>query len=248
MSCSAIRCDIRDLILYEDKDIVVVNKPAGLAVQSADATQMDLESLLKNYCHSSYIGIVHRLDQPVEGLLVCARTRAAAGSLGKQLQSGECRKYYFAAVCRLPYDENLRMTGQEWLCCLEEGRDYRLEDSLIRDGRKNMSFVVPPDTPGAKTARLSFRVIVSEPDRAVLKVWLHTGRHHQIRVQLSHAGWPLSGDRKYGGEETAVSDGLGLCAAGLSFLHPGNRRKMEFRILPKNPCFEWALEGGRTLL
>lgn len=239
---SSVRWNVRDLILYEDDALVVVNKPAGLAVQSASSAQMDLESLLKTYYHSGFIGVVHRLDQPVEGLLVFARTAPAAAALGRQLQNGRCRKYYYAAVSRRTLNEMEHAeAGERQTDSLEAGKEYLLENELLRDGKKNLSMVVPPGTPGAKHASLSFRAVAVQPDRAVLRVCLHTGRHHQIRVQLSHAGWPLAGDRKYGGDAGNEDfQGLGLCAAGLSFEHPGNRKPLDFRILPANSCFGWA--------
>ena len=110
-----------------------------------------------------------------------------------------------------------------------------LEDYLKKDGRTNMSAVVAEGTPGAKKARLSYQVIHEETERFLIKIKLDTGRHHQIRVQMAHAGMPLTGDRKYGG---TTDTALGLCACSLTFLYPGSRKKMHFKVKPKGEAFK----------
>ena len=238
--------DIAQRIVYEDEDVIVIHKPAGLAVQSACVGQMDLESLLRIHFDGGYAGIVHRLDQPVEGLLVAARNQSAAGALGRQLQDGRMEKEYLAVVVR-----NEEMTKQPLR--LEKGTRYRLEDYLLRDGRTNRSRVVEKGTAGAKRAALSFTVReVSGEDgirKALIRIRLETGRHHQIRVQLAKAGWPLAGDRKYGpvSEARLSSEGssLGLCAFALSFSHPRSGEKMCFRVLPEGGSFLWARSACR---
>ena len=234
--------DIRDRILYEDNSVVVVNKPAGIAVQSASTDEPDVESLLKNYYKGGYVGVVHRLDQPVEGLVVFARTAACAGELGRQVQDGRMQKRYFAAVYRAASSPGISAeAAAKQIDHFETGREYVLTDYLLRNGRENRSYVVDSQTPGAKRAVLSLQAVQAETDRAVLWICLQTGRHHQIRVQLSQAGWPLSGDLKYGAvRNQGGRSGLGLCAAGLSFIHPSDRRRMQFQIRPEGSAFEWA--------
>lgn len=208
-------------IIYEDEQLLVCHKPAGVATQTKRLGQQDMESLLKNYRASkgepSYIGVVHRLDQPVEGVMVFAKTKEAASDLSRQVQMKEADKFYYAVTDGVPVEK----TGS-------------LEDYLLRDGRTNTSKVVKEGTAGAKKARLSYEVLAEDGTHAILKIQLDTGRHHQIRVQLSHAGYPIVGDRKYNVDATASSGGgLKLCSYKIGFIHPKTHKKMEFEI--ENP-------------
>lgn len=216
--------NIKDRILFEDKDILVCQKPAGIAVQSAGIGSMDLESMLKNYLAEKapggipYLAVVHRLDQPVEGILVFAKNQKAAAQLNRQMTSGKIKKEYLAVTDRKP----LKDKGQ-------------LTDYLKKDGRTNTSSVEQKGTDGAKEARLSY-VVLETGERTLLKIHLDTGRHHQIRVQLAHAKMPLLGDKKYGGSD--FSKGLALCAAGLSFCHPTTGKPMSFYTCPEGAAFQ----------
>lgn len=231
--------DIRTLIQYEDSQVIVCRKPAGLAVQTARIGAADLVSLLKNHLASGmdrntsgrppYLAVIHRLDQPVEGLLVFARTPAAAKDLNRQLTSSGFGKYYRAIVTGIPSPS--------------EGT---LEDYLIKDGRTNTSRVCGEHTPGAKLARLHYQVERicedTHPAASLVKIRLDTGRHHQIRVQMAHLGCPLAGDRKYGGmpdapgslpggtDHSRNSEPLRLCAYRLEFRHPGSGKQMVFEL------------------
>ncbi len=206
-------------ILYEDDAILVCRKPAGVAVQTARLGEADMESLLKNYRaekgEEPWIGVVHRLDQPVEGVMVFAKTKEAAASLGHQMRERLAEKDYYAVTDGIPAQKK-----------------GMLEDYLLRDGRTNLSSVVAKTTPGAKRAALSYEVIKEGNGRAVLRIRLQTGRHHQIRVQLAHAGMPIAGDRKYQFREHVAPSGRGLslCACRLVFRHPADKRKLEFEI------------------
>lgn len=220
---------IQDMILYEDKEILVCQKPPGLAVQSAGVGKADMESCLKNYLVKSgkipYLGIIHRLDQPVEGVLVFAKTPEAARNLSRQMTAGTIGKHYLAVTeGKPPAPEGI------------------LEDWLKKDGRTNTSAVVSPNTNGAKRAKLFYKVlksirdVSSDSQRYLLAVTLDTGRHHQIRVQMAHAGMPLVGDKKYNlqGKNTLP---LALCAETLEFLHPKTRKKMQFQVKPSGTAF-----------
>ncbi len=206
-------------ILYEDEAILVCRKPAGVAVQTRRLGEPDMESLLKNYRASRgeipFIGVVHRLDQPVEGVMLYAKTKQAASALGRQIASAQADKCYYAMTDGVP----------------GRSRDT-LEDYLLRDGKANVSSVVTKSTPGAKRAELSYEVLEQDGKRAVLKIRLKTGRHHQIRVQLAHAGFPIVGDRKYNFKENIAPSGRGLelCSYRIAFRHPVTRKKMEFEI------------------
>lgn len=219
----------KDYIIYEDAAILVCHKPSGLAVQTKQVAQKDLESILKTYVSSSssYLALINRLDQPVEGLILFARTPKAAAALTSQLNNHTFGKEYLAITSPPPA-----------LC---EGT---LTDYLIRDGRQNRSFVVDSACENAslkdraKKAELHYRVLQQQEDQALLKILLKTGRHHQIRVQMANQNAPLLGDLKYGG---APNPCLCLCSHHLSFLHPTTNTPMEFTVAPKNPAFSQFL-------
>ena len=224
---------IEENILYEDKEILVCRKTAGMPVQAAKIGTMDMESALKNYLVKKtpgkipYLGVVHRLDQPVEGILVFAKTSEAAGNLSKQMMAGGAGKYYLAVT--------------EGKAKNSEGT---LTDYLKKNGKANMSQVVSANTPGAKKAILHYKVLdqqeINGKSRTLLKIRLETGRHHQIRVQMAHKGMPLLGDRKYNAADKSDLP-LGLCSCHLAFRHPANGKKMEFKVTPKGETFKGFL-------
>ncbi len=231
-------------VIYEDQDILICHKPAGLATQSAGVSQPDVASELKNYLGGGYLGIIHRLDQPVEGLLVFARSPKAAAALSRQLAEGILRKRY----CALVHGQPLQESG-------------RLVDYLRKEG--SLSKVVLEGTQGAQKAVLQYWVRPAEVRKAAgsfdisgkalgdaaydttaglrctcLDINIETGRFHQIRCQLSHAGMPILGDRKYGTQESlAESRRLGilqtaLCACEISLRHPVTGREISREIVP----------------
>lgn len=206
-------------IIYEDESLIVCRKPAGVAVQTKKLGQADMESLLKNYRADKgeppYIGVVHRLDQPVEGVMVFAKTKETAAALSRQIAAKLADKCYYAVVEGM--SEKQRKT---------------LVDYLVRDGRTNTSSVVMRGTPEAKRAELSYEVAEQDGKRAVLRIRLETGRHHQIRVQLAHAGLPIVGDRKYNFKENIAPSGGGLmlCSYKIGFKHPKTHKNLVFEI------------------
>ena len=215
-------------IIYQDKHILVCHKPAGLAVQSRQIGQMDLESQVRNYLarqenerapQPPYLGLVHRLDQPVEGIVVFALNRKAAASLSAQLTDGRMHKEYSAVCCEVGQEGRSPLSHFEHP---ESGTEANvppvpLTHWLLKDARTNLSRVVTEKTPGAKRAFLEYRIERSRQEEAhtyhLVHIWLHTGRHHQIRVQMAAAGLPLYGDRKYNPKweefRSEVLDGLG---------------------------------------
>ncbi|MGI6070107.1 MAG: RluA family pseudouridine synthase [Blautia sp.] len=216
------------LILYEDPQILVCHKPPGLAVQSARMGSMDLESVLKNYLAAKgsgripYLGVVHRLDQPVEGLVVFAKTPAAAKSLSAQAAGDGMKKYYLAVSAHIP-----------------EKKEGVLEHMLFKDGRSHMARVAAPEEKGAKRAVLFYRLLKEVKGLGLFEIRLETGRFHQIRVQMAAAGMPLAGDKKYNlGECEKGWQELGLCAYRLQFTHPKTKKSMKFEITPKGRAFE----------
>ncbi len=229
-------------VLHVDSDLIVAVKPAGTEAQSAKGFAADMVSGLKKYlvinrlCTSKepYIGVIHRLDKPVSGVMVYARTKKAAAALSSQLQNGKMEKIYQAVVCGKPVDN------------VDNFVDY-LKKSV--DG--NVSQCVDKDVPGAKRAELSYRCLgtvdngVDFEAVSLMKIHLKTGRHHQIRVQMVAHGLPVCGDQKYGRQSVpADSPGgaripLALCAAELSFWHPATGERLYFAIKPSGGAFDW---------
>lgn len=208
-------------ILYEDKDILVCVKPHGIPTQSKNLRIMDLERWGKNHVFqenpgkSPYIAVIHRLDQPVKGILVLGKNKKAAGNLSSQLQTGEFGKYYMAKVEGIP-----------------EKKEGNLANYIEKNGRENTSCICEKESLGAKEARLSYRVVETFEDSSLLEIHLDTGRHHQIRVQMAHMGNPLVGDAKYNTQtqEKFSESVLCLCAYKLGFRHPTTGNLMDFQL------------------
>lgn len=240
-------------IIAEDKHIIVVYKPPGIATQTARIGQQDMVSELKNYLAKKpeykgkgepYLGIVHRLDQPVSGLLVFARTKQAAAKLCRQAADGGMEKYYYAVVCGRPDNEQ-----------------GRLENYLYKEPKMNQSLIVDAAFQGAKKAVLDYKLVKTlvmleenlspeeysgfsgENEISLLEIRLVTGRHHQIRAQMSHAGMALLGDSKYGCSKSkelgqkAGCKNIALCAFCLSFDHPATGERMTFEKQPEGEIF-----------
>ncbi|MEG1505215.1 MAG: RluA family pseudouridine synthase [Lachnospiraceae bacterium] len=222
-------------ILYEDTHLIVCIKPAGIATQSARLTAADMVSLLKNHLHQQdstkgepYLAVIHRLDQPVEGILVFAKTPFAAKELSRQLQQDGFGKHYLALLQQAPKQSEGTLT-----------------DYMVKDGKTNTSRICTKDTMGAKKAILEYHILPRDdsfsgirdfsPDFPLAKIRLETGRHHQIRVQMSHLGCPLVGDQKYNPDydplDSRILPGrLALFAYRLEFTHPKTGQKMEFHL------------------
>ncbi|HIQ95532.1 MAG TPA: RNA pseudouridine synthase [Candidatus Limivivens merdigallinarum] len=211
------------IILYEDQEILVVEKPASMAVESRKLSSPDLISQIRNHLALPgqgipYVGMVHRLDQPVQGILVFAKTKKAASILSAQVQDGRMEKLYLAVTTGIPSPK----TGH-------------LRHYLLKDGQTNTSKAVPEGTKGAKLSRLDYEVLQESEGTALVKIHLLTGRHHQIRVQFSAIGCPLWGDGKYGAAPDG--NGIALCAASLSFLHPSSKKRLTFAAAPAHTAF-----------
>ena len=213
-------------ILFEDDHVLVVKKDAGIPVQAGKMRMMDLQGLIKNELYrrnrkggEPYLGLIHRLDQPVEGVMVFAKTPFAAGALSEQVTDGRMKKHYLALLCGKPSEDS-----------------GKLVDYLVKDGRTNTSSGVKEQNKDAKRAELNYQVLKRYEDTTLVEVELITGRHHQIRVQMANAGWPLYGDTKYNPKFQDVMEHVqtALCAYKLSFVHPKTKKVMEFCIEPDN--------------
>lgn len=218
-------------IIYEDPDIVVCHKGAGIPVQTSKPGQQDMVSLLRNYFarkkENTEIFLVHRLDQPVEGVMVFARTKKAAAELSRQVKEKNMDKYYFAVVQGIL-----------------EKQSGTLEHYLLREGKTNTSRVVTKETPGAKKAVLSYEVKEVFREYSLVQIKLETGRHHQIRVQMAEMGHPLVGDKKYNWQCQAGYQPIGLCSVRTAFLHPKTGKFMEFSVTPQGIVFKNILENA----
>ncbi len=209
-------------VLFEDESILVCYKPAGVATQTKNIGEQDMVSMVNNHLaehnEAPTAHVVHRLDQPVEGVMVFAKSSEAANKLTKQITEHTFKKRYYAIISRESFPE--------------EGE---LVDYLVKDNRTNLSKVVKEGDPRAKKAVLKYRAVDAWDDRKLLDIDLYTGRHHQIRIQLASRTAPIIGDVKYGGISTGHS--LALCSHYISFKHPVTGESMEFDIKPKGVDF-----------
>jgi len=214
-------------ILYEDNHLIVAVKPAGVLSQSDGSDAPDMLTILKAYIKDKYskpgevyLGLVHRLDRPVSGVMVFARTSKAASRLSEQIRTRRVEKLYRAVV-----QGRLEGTG-------------RLENYILKDPSANKVTVYDREVPGAKHAVLEYRSVRACDDRSLIEIRLGTGRAHQIRAQFANAGHPLLGDRRYG--NTVLRDGdICLQSFKLAFDHPTKGERMSFEI-PSPDCEPWV--------
>ena len=211
-------------VLYEDNHIIVVRKDPNIPSQADKTEDLDMLTIIKDYLKEKYnkpgnvyIGLVHRLDRPVGGVMVFAKTSKAASRLSNQVREKIFKKKYLAVV---------------------DGKFDRengiLEDYLYKDEINNISKVVKPEKKNAKLAKLDYKVLAYNEVKnlSLVKVNLHTGRHHQIRVQLSHAGHSIFGDQKYGTRGRGKQ--IALWAYELTIQHPVSKEEMTFKCLPES--------------
>ncbi|MBS1619533.1 MAG: RNA pseudouridine synthase [Bacteroidetes bacterium] len=197
-------------ILYEDNHIIAVNKPAGMLVQGDKTGDETLGDIVKQYIKAKYdkpgevfLGIVHRIDRPVSGLVLFARTTKALQRLNEMFQKREIQKTYWAIVQSPPAQQQ-----------------GVLVDWLRKNEEKNASYVYPEGTKGALRCELEYKLLASSDNYYLLEVDPHTGRHHQIRVQLSHMGCIIKGDLKYGAKRSNRDASICLHARAIEFIHP----------------------------
>jgi 23S rRNA pseudouridine1911/1915/1917 synthase len=217
-------------IIYEDEFLLVCEKKAGISVETAKIGEIDLISQLRSYMKdttgNSYVGVVHRLDQPVEGIMVFAKTPSAAAHLSKQIEEKNMQKWYLAVVCGKP-----------------EQSEATLVDYLLKNGKTNTSLVVNQKTAGAKRSELKYKVLREKEGLSLIEIELITGRHHQIRVQMANAKVPLWGDVKYNPEFLNQRGVVpALCAYKLEFKHPKTNRPCAFQIKPTHKVMETLLQ------
>lgn len=219
-------------ILYEDNHLLVIEKPINIPVQEDRSGDDDLLSLLKADIKireqkpgNVFLGLVHRLDRPVGGVMVFAKTSKAASRLSDAIRKNEFERSYLAVVRGRP-----------------KHTSGRLEHYLYKDTRKNIVHAVDKNHKQAKKAILEYETRANQDDLSLLSVKLLTGRSHQIRVQLATSGWPLYGDQKYGQNVNRPGQQIALWAHTLAFPHTTTKEMKTFQSLPpnNNPWYLWS--------
>lgn len=197
-------------VVYEDNHIIIVNKQSGEIVQGDKTGDTPLSDIIKQYIKEKYnkpgnvfLGVVHRLDRPVSGLVVFAKTSKALSRLNEMFRTGDVHKTYWAIVKKNDIAPEATLT-----------------DWLTRNERQNKSYAHNREVPGAKKAVLSYKVRSMSDNYMLLEVRLMTGRHHQIRCQLAHMGCPIKGDLKYGSPRSNPDGSISLMSRRVEFVHP----------------------------
>lgn len=223
-------------ILFEDSHIIVCEKPVGISSQGSKGFDLDLTDLIKQHLAKQskekgepYLGIVHRLDRPVGGVMVYAKTPSAAADLSRQVANHSLKKYYYAVLCGRPGEKTATLTNY-----------------LAKDKKTNLSSVVSSTHRDGKKAWLSYEILSSKEHLgevlSLAHIELHTGRHHQIRVQFANINTPLWGDTKYNGKiqksPTNHWVNIGLFSYHLEFNHPKTKKHLAFTLSPKGGIFE----------
>lgn len=218
------------IILFEDNHIMVVLKPQNMPSCADESKDLDMLTVIKDYVKKRdekpgnvYVGLVHRLDRPTGGVMVYAKTSKAAARLSEQMKTGDFVKKYYAVLVGTLNKKQQTVTNY-------------LKKNVIN----NMVYVCGQSVEGAKFAELEYKVIEEKAGLSFTEITLHTGRSHQIRVQMSHLGCPVYGDMRYGGEN-AVKGNLALWATSLSFTHPVTKERLTFKIEPPKELSPWKI-------
>lgn len=225
--------ELEKQILFEDNHIIILNKLSSQIVHSDKTGDVSLEEMVKHYLKTKYnkpgnvyCGLVHRLDRPVSGVVMFVKTEKALIRLNKMMKEHQIHKTYWAIV----RNNNIKPKAT-------------LVNFLIRNEKQNKTYVTK-DTNKGKYAELDYEVLKKSDNYQLLKVNLKTGRHHQIRVQLSNIGCPIKGDLKYGFERSNKDASISLHARELEFLHPVKKEQIKIIApLPKDSLWQWFDEN-----
>jgi len=216
-------------VIYEDNHIIVIEKPYNIPVMEDISKDEDMLNKVKKYIKKKYnkpgnvfVALVHRLDRPVGGVMVFAKTSKSASRLSEQIRTNQFYKTYLCIVKDILKDK----TGV-------------LEDYLYKNKQENKSYVVKKEIKDSKIAKLKYEVLYEKNDFSLLKINLITGRHHQIRIQLANIGYPIFGDQKYNNNTRKIQ--IALWAYELSFLHPTKKEIVTFKSEPNYEMFPWSL-------
>lgn len=226
--------NIASRILFEDNHLLIVNKLPSELVQGDKTQDASLLDAVKEYIRQTkqkegavFAGLIHRIDRPVSGVVMYARTSKALSRMNAQIKERKIQKQYLAIVRNKP-----------------PLKEDELEHFIWKNEKLNKSFVVKPDHAGARQARLTYQLISSSESFHLLKIMLHTGRHHQIRVQLAEIGCPLLGDLKYGDKRSNPDGSICLHAYSLDFEHPVQKTKVQIKA-PMPDSMPWKFFTGK---
>ncbi len=211
-------------VIYEDNHIIIVSKESGEIVQGDKTGDTPLSENVKQYIKEThakpgnvFLGVVHRLDRPVSGLVVFAKTSKALTRLNNMFRDGDVHKTYWAIVERREKTTGGYVPDGEW---------HQQDNWLVRNEKQNKSYAYDREKPNAKLAKLRYRVIGASERYTLLEVQLMTGRHHQIRCQLAAMGCPIKGDLKYGAKRSNSDGSISLLARRVEFVHPVSKENI----------------------
>ncbi|RCL67764.1 MAG: RluA family pseudouridine synthase [Cryomorphaceae bacterium] len=221
-------------ILFEDNHLIVVNKNPGELTQGDITGDETLGDKIKAYLKKKYnkpgnvyLGIAHRLDRPTSGVIIFTKTSKALSRLNELFKKNEIKKTYWAIVKKM-----------------ENKATEKLENFLIKNQKKNKSYVTKNSNKYAKKAVLTYKIILELKNYSLLKINLETGRHHQIRTQLSHIGFPIKGDLKYGYSRSNNDGSIHLHSRKVQFIHPVSKKNIEITAkLPKNNVWDMCVNS-----
>lgn len=203
-------------VLYEDNHIIVVNKNSGEIVQGDKTGDVPLSDIVKNWIRDKYnkpgnvfLGVVHRLDRPVQGVVVFAKTSKALSRLNDMFRTADVHKTYWAITKNRPEEPEGTLT--HW---------------LVRNEKQNKSYAYDTEKPNAKKAVLHYKLLAESDNYNLMEINLMTGRHHQIRCQMAHIGCPIKGDLKYGAKRSNIDGSISLLARKIEFVHPVSKEQI----------------------
>lgn len=216
-------------VLYEDNHIIVVNKESGEIVQGDKTGDVPLSDIVKDWIKEKYgkpgnvfLGVVHRLDRPVQGIVMFAKTSKALTRLNEMFKSSDVHKTYWAITSNRPKEQEGTLTN--W---------------IVRNEKQNKSYAYDVEKPNSKKAVLHYRLLAASERYNLIEVQLMTGRHHQIRCQLAKMGCPIKGDLKYGAKRSNVDGSISLLARRLEFVHPVSKQNIVVEApLPKDSLWQ----------
>ena len=229
-------------VIYEDNHIIIVNKQSGEIVQGDKTGDRPLSDIVKDYIKEKYqkpgavfLGVVHRLDRPVSGVVVFARTSKALTRLNKMFAESDVHKTYWAIV------EKKEERGEKKA---ERGQWHMLEHWLTRNEKQNKAYAYDHEVPHSKQAMLRYRLLAEGDRYSLLEVQLMTGRHHQIRCQLAASGFPIKGDLKYGAKRSNPDGSISLMARRVEFVHPVSKENIRVEAPVPDETLWQALSRG----
>ena len=221
---------IENRILYEDNHLIIINKNPSEIVQGDKTGDIPLSETVKGYLKKKYkkqgnvyLGVIHRIDRPVSGCVIFAKTDKALSRMNKLIQESEIKKIYWAVVKNKPPKETERLTH-----------------FLVKNEKQNKSYAVKADVKNALKAEMEYKLIASSDNYFLLEIQIFTGRHHQIRAQLSEIGCPIKGDLKYGFPRSNQDASIHLHARNVEFVHPVSKEKISVNApLPKDAIWSY---------